>query len=370
MTPERVSGDVVNLRPWELSDTDALVKACNDPEIARFLPLLPHPYTQDAAQEWITVGAVEAWASGGAAFAITDPVSGEVVGGYGLGNVQSGRAQGEVGYWVAPWARRRGIATAATKAAADWAFRNGFKRLELLSAKENGASQRVALNSGFTREGVRREAGPLREGTRQDLIAFIRMSGDDPGPVRRTLPDLPGGSLTDGVIRLRPLGPADTDDYLALMTIPDIARNYIGEPWTHEMARQRCHHSESNWLAGEAADCVIEDVASGAYAGDISLHYRQRFSGQAMIGYSLHPRFRGRGYMTRAVNLICDWAFAQVGVVRVIAGTFPENDASRAVLRKAGFEREGYLKAALPGRDGTRIDDIQFVRISPLVHPS
>jgi RimJ/RimL family protein N-acetyltransferase len=84
---------------------------------------------------------------------------------------------------------------------------------------------------------------------------------------------------------------------------------------------------------------------------------------QAMIGYSLDPRWRGRGYTTRAVNLVAEWAFANIGIVRLIAGTAPDNIASQRVLERAGFEREGYHRARLPGPNGTRIDDIQWVRL-------
>jgi hypothetical protein len=34
------------------------------------------------------------------------------------------------------------------------------------------------------------------------------------------------------------------------------------------------------------------------------------------------------------------------------------------VLEKAGFHREAYLKSRLPGPDGTRTDDVQFVLLA------
>lgn len=365
-----VAGDGVTLRLWRASDVDVLVKACNDAAIVRFLTNIPSPYTEEAARQWTAEGAPAAWRAGGAAFAVTDPSTAEVVGGVGLGNLQTGRRQAEVGFWVAPWARGRGVATAATKTITNWALEQGFHRIELLAAKENPASQRIAFAAGFTREGVRRDAGPLRDGGWCDLVAFARLVDDEPGPTTRLLPDLPGGFLTDGVVRLRRLGPGDVQDFFALNQFPEVAHNHLGEPITMEQAQLRCHRTESAWLAGERADCVIEDAATGAFAGDIGLFYNAPYSSQAILGYALRPEFRGKGFCTRAVNLICDWAFEHAGIVRVIAGTFPENELSRRVLQRAGFEREGFLKAALPGRDGKRIDDIQFVRISPLVHPS
>ena len=281
------------------------------------------------------------------------------------------RKQGEVGYWIAPWARGQGVATKATRAVAQWAFDQDFYRLELLAAKENPGSIRVALAAGFGREGVRRDGGPTRDGGRQDLVG-LRPPRRRPGRACAAAAARPArrGKLSDGVVELRRLTPSDADDYYSLNQFEEVIRTHIGEPITQELAAQRCARAEYGWLAGEAAQCAIVDAATGAFAGRHPVAYRHPFSKEAMIGYSLRPEFRGKGFMTRAVNLITDWAFDKVGAIRVIAGTFDYNDASRAVLLRAGFEREGYFKAALPARDGTRIDDIQFVRISPLVNPS
>src|SRR6476619_3999237 len=60
-----------------------------------------------------------------------------------------------VGYWLRPDARGRGAATIALQLIARWAFNEvGVQRLELTTAPENVASQRVAEGAGFTREGI------------------------------------------------------------------------------------------------------------------------------------------------------------------------------------------------------------------------
>ena len=58
-----------------------------------------------------------------------------------------------------------------------------------------------------------------------------------------------------------------------------------------------------------------------------------------------------------------DWAFEAVGIARVIAGTAPGNVGSQRVLERAGFEREGYQRARLPGPGGSRIDDVLFALV-------
>lgn len=365
MTPGKITGDGMELRLWTMDDVDDLIAACNDLEIARWLPLLPHPYTDESARWWIEEGAPAAWREGGAAFAIAFPGTRKILGGIGINNVQLGRRQGEVGYWIAPWARRQGVATRATRAISQWAFDSGLHRLELLVAKENWTSQRVAMSAGFAREGVRREGGPARDGGRQDLVCFTRLAGDPGKPIERLLPDLPGGKLSDGIVHVRPFRTDDVDDFVALHQLPEVIDTSFGPLVTPEVARERAERNQASWLAGERADCVIEDALTGAFAGDIGLYYQNPRLHEAMIGYSLRPEFRGKGIATRAVNLLCEWAFENVGVVRIIAGTFPENRASQRVLERAGFTREGYLKAALPARDGSRIDDIRFVRLKP-----
>lgn len=363
--PAVVDGGSVRLRPWELADAEQLRRGCDDPVTARFMPTMPAPYTAADARWWLTEGAPAAWATGGAAWAVVDPVTDELLGGAGLGQLVADRHQAEVGYWVAPWARRRGVATAAARAAADWAFRvRGIARLELFTAPTNAASQRVALAAGFTREGVRRGASTLRDGSRGDYVAFVRLADDPPGPVAPGLPDFPGGELTDGVVRLRRLALDDAEEYFALAQLPEVARSNVAGPATLDDVRKRCATAESEWLAGTRAACVILDAATGVFAGDVGMYYHEPFLRQAIIGYGLRPEFRGRGFATRAARLISDWALERAGVVRVIAGTFPYNEASRRVLERAGFEREGLFKARLPGPDDTRIDDIQYVRIA------
>jgi RimJ/RimL family protein N-acetyltransferase len=325
---------------------------------------MPSPYTLDDARSWITEGAPSVVSAGGQAYGIADPASDRIIGGVGL----SRRAHdcGEIGYWVAPSARGRGIATQAARLIAAHAFAKGTPRLELRTEPENVGSQRVAIAAGFTRESVARGAGATRDGDRADLIVWARLASDSGKPVKRLIPDLPEGELSDGVVTLRPLTADDADDTYALRSLPECVLRSVPPvaPERDELAR-RCAHAPSLWLAGTRAELTIRDAGSGAYAGEIGLHYGGAGIQQAMIGYSMTREWRGRGLVTRAVNLLVDWAFEHLSVVRIIAGTAPDNGASQRVLARAGFEREAYQRALLPGPDDSRIDDIQWVRFRP-----
>ncbi|NJP31969.1 GNAT family N-acetyltransferase [Micromonospora thermarum] len=359
MTPETIEAYGVRLRLFRPEDAADTATACADPQTQR--SGLPSPYTEADARWWITEGAPAAWATGGAAYAVADRTSARLLGGIGLSNPVPTRNQAEIGYWIAPWARGRGVATAATRALAERAFATGAVRLELLTSAENTGSQRVALAAGFRHEGVRRDANPTRGGGRHDLLAWVRLAGDPVGPTPRLLPDLPDGRLTDGVVTLRPLGPDDADLAYALHTRPEVVANQAPPlPPTRAAIDRRCALSGSAWLTGSIARMLILDAATGEPAGTCGLSYNAPAAGEGTIGYALLPAWRGRGYATRTVRLVARWAFGPVGMARLAAMTLTDNTASQRVLEKVGFRREGLIRGAVPGLDGARIDDAVF----------
>ncbi|WP_067185825.1 GNAT family N-acetyltransferase [Microtetraspora niveoalba] len=363
MYPENVvPAGPYTLRPPVEADAEAVARACDDPEIARFLPLMPSPYTREDALSWITGVSRETWKRGGADYAVTDTATGELLGVAGLKPLDP-LGNGEVGYWVAPWARGRGVATAAVRALAELAFAQGVPRIALIAEIENIASQRVALAAGFRREGVLRAAQGSRDGSRADMAAFARLATDPGAAITPYLPFFPGGELTDGVVRLAPLTPADAGDYHAMASVPDVyARHVPPEPPVRAECEELCRYAMHRWLSGHQAGIAIRDAATGEFAGDIQLSNIVPPLDQAMTGYSLRPEFRGRGFVTRAVELLVEWAFTHTSLRRIVAGTAPDNTASQRVLERAGFVREALVKDLLPGPGGTRMDDVQWSR--------
>jgi RimJ/RimL family protein N-acetyltransferase len=357
---EEIAAGPVTLRALDTGDADDLVAACNDPLIQRFLPpSLPNPYTHEDALAFVTEVVPASVASGGVQLAIAEPGGGRLLGAVGIHGRRMGC--GEVGYWVAPWGRRRGAATAAVTALSAWAFDHGFARLELRTEPENALSQRVAIGAGFTWECLQRAAGDGPDGTRRDLIQWVRLPGDAPGPGRRALPDLPGGVLTDGVVTLRPVGAGDADDIYAMRARPEVVRMSAPAPPPEYAALAReCARGESTWLAGDRAHLTIRDAATGAFAGEIVIRLNVRLGGQAMTGYNLAPDWRGRGYASGALRLLMAWAFGPVGLARVEAGTAVDNTASHRVLDAVGFRREGRLRSVTPGPDGPRADGFLY----------
>jgi RimJ/RimL family protein N-acetyltransferase len=165
----------VALRSWREADAEAVAAACSDPDIARWLPLVPVPYTLDDAYAYIR-GCLDS-DDQRKPFAIADASTDELLGSIDM-NVNRWRT-GHIGYWVAPGARGRGVCTTALSLLSSWAFADlGLGRLELLTDPENVASQRVAEKAGYTREAVLRSFLEYRDGARSDAVMFSLLPGE------------------------------------------------------------------------------------------------------------------------------------------------------------------------------------------------
>ncbi|WP_113703145.1 GNAT family N-acetyltransferase [Nonomuraea lactucae] len=354
------TGSLVLRAPLQ-SDAEAIAAACDDPVTAAFLSQLPSPYTTADALDYVAA-ATDAWARGGAEFAVTE--NGAYVGAVGVAAPDRWGSV-EAGYLVAPWARGKGVASTAVRAVAQWLFDQGVPRVELQVGVENVASLKVAYRAGFREEGRRRGARQSRDGGRDDFITFARLPGDPGEGAPPYLPPFEDGELTDGVVRLVPLAGQDAADYHRMLADPSVAAYHVGPPTTLEDDERRCRNTGYWWVSGQRAELAVRDAGSGAFAGHVQLTHVVPVLGQAMIGYSLLPEFRGKGFITRAVSLLVDWAFANTALHRITAGTDAGNTASQSVLRRAGFVPECVHRELFPKQDGTWADDVQWVRLRP-----
>ena len=130
-------------RTPSLDDVDWITEACQDPEILRWT-LVPRPYTTDHARGFVAdhAGEIIAWA-------IFEDGDSRGVGMLGVHHIVDGVAS--IGYWIAPWARRRGAATAAIafvcRELATW---DDLHSVSATIAATNIASRRTAERAGLS----------------------------------------------------------------------------------------------------------------------------------------------------------------------------------------------------------------------------
>jgi RimJ/RimL family protein N-acetyltransferase len=158
----------VTLRRWREDDLPALVSAMNDAEIVRWM-VFADPFTEEDGHRWL-----ERHIPAPGSFVITGPDD-DMLGAVWVRDAGEGR--GQIGYWTAPRARGRGVASEGLRQLVAGAFGLGYERLQLLVDPANAGSVGVAENAGFVGEGVMRGWQELR-GERADLIMYSLLPRD------------------------------------------------------------------------------------------------------------------------------------------------------------------------------------------------
>jgi RimJ/RimL family protein N-acetyltransferase len=173
-----LADEVIRLRPPEDRDVPALHAACQDPGIAHFT-FVPTPYTEAHARAWVAGNAQDRERGIALGLAIVSATDDDAL----LGTVGAIRPDWEhrlveLGYWVAPEARGRGIAARALGLLGPWAIKAmDMARLSLHIDAANAASRRTAERAGFTFEGVERSSLETK-GRRWDLAVYSLLPED------------------------------------------------------------------------------------------------------------------------------------------------------------------------------------------------
>ena len=162
------------------ADVDAIYAACQDHDIQRYTTV-PSPYEHRHAEGFIPF-LVKRWAEDAhATWALRE--GGVLAGVLALEHIARGGA-GEIGYWMTPAFRGRGLLTEAARAVLDWGFSEAgpaLARIEWRAVVGNVASARAARTLGLHYEGVLRQAGSNAFG-RDDLWIASLLPTDDRMP--------------------------------------------------------------------------------------------------------------------------------------------------------------------------------------------
>lgn len=110
---------------------------------------------------------------------------------------------------------------------------------------------------------------------------------------------------------------------------------------------------------GRNAKLMVVHIADDALIGGMNINEIVRGAFQSgFLGYWITGRYAGRGFGAEALRLLLGYAFGNLALHRLEANIQPENEASIALVRAAGFRLEGlsprYLKVAGMWRDHQR----------------
>lgn len=163
----------ITIRPYDESDVDALTEAARESieEVSPWLPWCHPQYSAADAIAWIRTTR-EACVTGDMhQFAIIAG-SGQYAGGCGINEINRVHWVANLGYWVRSSLAGQGIAPAAVRELARWAFEHTtINRLEIVVAVENVRSQRVAEKARAHRDALMKKR-LLLNGAATDAVLY------------------------------------------------------------------------------------------------------------------------------------------------------------------------------------------------------
>ena len=154
-------------------------------------------------------------------------------------------------------------------------------------------------------------------------------------------------TYTDGVVEIRPMTPDDVDAHVAGDDEEQI-RWLSGGPSTRESSLAWIQRNMDYWsMGGPIFNFGVVEVATNKLIGMVEANTDAEKmegveDGEANISYVLYPPARGRGYATRAVNLVLTF-LAEKPFFAAIIRADENNLRSTSVAKRCGFVPTGQV---------------------------
>ncbi|TDC10415.1 N-acetyltransferase [Nonomuraea longispora] len=144
-------------------------------------------------------------------------------------------------------------------------------------------------------------------------------------------------------VALRFIGLQDFDELAALhKESADLLAPWMpGRPVTASYASYESYVARFDQPSHEGFLICLR--GTGAIVGRVNINNIVRGTHQCgVIGYSAYASTTGRGYMTEGLGLLIAYAFGEMELHRLEANIQPSNAPSLRLIRRLGFEREGF----------------------------
>jgi RimJ/RimL family protein N-acetyltransferase len=150
-------------------------------------------------------------------------------------------------------------------------------------------------------------------------------------------------------LRLRGHRREDFAESAAMWADPVVTRYIGGKPLTEEDVWARLLRYVGHWAWMGFGYWVVEEKASGDFAGEVGLSDWKReiepsLKGVPEVGWVLATRAHGKGYAREAVRAVIAWGDANVSTANAVLGRMvciihPEHVRSIRVAEKCGFQQ-------------------------------
>lgn len=174
-------------------------------------------------------------------------------------------------------------------------------------------------------------------------------------------------TLRHGLITLRAVRNSDIDAIYEACQDPLIPRfTTVPSPYTLTHAQFFVQEQEPARFASKSELLFV--ITEGyeteeRFCGLISFHSVSLGNHAAEIGYWIAASARGKGIGTTAAKLITEYGLQTMGFRRIEALVDVDNEASKALLRKVGYQLEGIMRQKVTRDNGEQIDMALFSRV-------
>jgi ribosomal-protein-alanine N-acetyltransferase len=146
-------------------------------------------------------------------------------------------------------------------------------------------------------------------------------------------------------IRLRGLRPDDAVAWHAYLSDPLVTELTSYPVMSLEAVQSMIARCREGYASESSCTWAVATQADDAMIGSCGFNALSSTQGWAELSYDLARSYWGRGFIAQAVGACLDWAFARPEINRVHAYVMVGNGRSERVLERAGFTREGRLRA-------------------------
>lgn len=152
-------------------------------------------------------------------------------------------------------------------------------------------------------------------------------------------------------IRLEPLGESHLEDVGAVVGDPDVQRfTRVPVPAPPDFPRTWLGRYEEGRRDGSREAFAIVGQ-EGTFLGLALAPRIDREAREVELGYIVAPSARGRGVATAGLRLLTDWAFDELGALRIELLIDIDNEPSKRVAERSGYVREGVLRSTYLKQD-------------------